>query len=844
MKAQCDFGLDQEMDDTVLGLDLSSAVIRSRSSAGLGLSLDSSARLLLESMGCGVLAVDASGQIMGANPAATRLLNSSESDLLMQKVGELLDDRSGDLLDTIQATLGDGRERLAEAVQLICPDGARVHADVHCTAMTVVDGQPAWAVLCLADLSHRWRTDLVRATESRVLGLVAGGASLQHILTEITAGLERLFPGSMAAAVVLDERLEGLYVMAGENIPSDLTEAFEGHRPSEHSHSAALAVHRATAVVAVDVDAAPEWQAHLDLAHACGIRACWSLPILGDSGSALGSIALFFTEPREAAAGEFASVAFLAPLAAIAVERDRRNLALRTSQERLTSVVDAAVEAFRDWDLESDSIWWNRRPDSEFDFPEDDARTGSETWLRLVHPEDRDGVRDGVLRAVEAGQPLWEARYRVLRGDGSWGHVLDRAVLLRGASGRISRLIGGILDITNQIRIEEQLHQIQRLESIGQLSGGIAHDFNNLLTVILGNAEVLTELAAGDPALHTLAGTICKAAERGADLTQRLLAFGRRQALAPCAIDLDQRVQEQLPMLRRLLGESIEIQFHSDAGAHTAMVDPTQLDNALLNLCINARDAMPSGGRLDIRLGEELVEETESEDNESIPSGRYVALSVSDTGTGISQEALAHVFEPFFTTKEVGKGTGLGLPMVYGFVRQSGGQVRLQSAAGEGTCVTLILPPGPGREAARDAGTTPPRQPVGHGRILMVEDDPMVREFSAEQLRSLGFDVLVSTHGEEALGMLRSGVKVDLLFTDVVMPGGMSGVELVAAARRLRPGLPALLVSGYAEPLLGENGGPAIDLPLLGKPYRRAELAEQLRLALASTHPTAPDKTS
>jgi signal transduction histidine kinase len=391
--------------------------------------------------------------------------------------------------------------------------------------------------------------------------------------------------------------------------------------------------------------------------------------------------------------------------------------------------------------------------------------------------------------------------------------------------------------------LNARLQQSQRLQAIGQLTGGVAHDFNNLLTVVLGNAELLAEQTQG--AQRELAEMIVQAAGRGAELTQQLLAFARKQALDPRPTDVNQLVAGLDPMLRRTLGEHIEIESVRGAGLWPAMVDPGQLENALLNLCLNARDAMAEGGRLTIETANASLDRAYADRFPDVTPGQYVMIAVSDTGHGIAPEHLDKVFEPFFTTKEKGKGTGLGLAMVYGFIKQSAGHLNIYSEPGQGTTLKLYLPRaakaeprGPGGagvagEASDSTATT--AAPVlrgGRETVLVVEDDALVRRYACNELASLGYRVLDADSGARALAVLRERDDVDLLFTDIVMPGGLSGRDLADEALVLRPRLRVLYTSGYSENAIVHHGRLDPGVNLLAKPYRRAELARAVREAL------------
>lgn len=394
-------------------------------------------------------------------------------------------------------------------------------------------------------------------------------------------------------------------------------------------------------------------------------------------------------------------------------------------------------------------------------------------------------------------------------------------------------------DITQQRVLAEQMIQAQKLESLGHLTGGVAHDFNNLLTVILGNAEMLVEQAAPGTTGHILADMIFSAAQRGAAMTQRLLAFARKQALEPVPSDLNVLVSTTDQLLRHTLGGHIQIDMVRAPGLWLTLVDPGQLESALLNLAINARDAMPDGGRLTIETANINLDETYVSQHSGVAPGEYVMLAVSDSGSGIAPELLARVFEPFYTTKQMGKGTGLGLAMVYGFVMQSKGHIAIYSELEHGTTVKIYLP--------RLVNAELPEAPAGapalvHGGsnqlILLAEDDPMVRAYAGGQLQELGYRVIEAASGAEALDLLYARDDIDLLFTDVVMPGGMSGRQLADAAQAFRPALPILYTSGYTEDAIIHHGRLDPGVMLLSKPYRRADLAQKVSAALAAASAT------
>jgi signal transduction histidine kinase len=388
-------------------------------------------------------------------------------------------------------------------------------------------------------------------------------------------------------------------------------------------------------------------------------------------------------------------------------------------------------------------------------------------------------------------------------------------------------------EVAERMKAEEALRQSQKMEAIGQLTGGIAHDFNNLLTIIVGNIELLQRRLPEDAGrLRRAADSAMQGARRAATLTQRLLAFSRRQPLEPRPIDANKLVAEMSELLRRTLGETIVLEAVLAGGLWRTQADPNQLENAVLNLAVNARDAMPGGGRLTIETANARLDDAYvAALAEPLPAGQYVLIAVSDTGTGIDRATLERVFEPFFTTKEVGKGTGLGLSQVYGFVRQSNGHVRIYSEPGEGTTIKIYLPrligTGPDPDAPPSASAATLR---GEGEtILVVEDEHELRHYTTETLRELGYAVLEAPDGHAALDILDRHPEIDLLFTDVVLGGALNGRALADEALRRRPGLKVLFTTGYTSNAIVHHGRLDPGVNLIGKPFTYADLAGKVR---------------
>ncbi|MDA9531716.1 CHASE3 domain-containing protein [Bradyrhizobium sp. CCBAU 25338] len=409
-------------------------------------------------------------------------------------------------------------------------------------------------------------------------------------------------------------------------------------------------------------------------------------------------------------------------------------------------------------------------------------------------------------------------------------HLMISGRPMRDGQGNVSGAVLVYHDATTSRETERQLHQSQKLDAIGKLTGGVAHDFNNMLTVISGNTETLVESLKDQPELQRTARLIDDAAERCAELIQHLLAFARRQPLEPRNVEINAAIADIAKLLRPTLGEQIQIETVLEQGAMTTHIDPSRLTNAVLNMAINARDAMPNGGKLLLETHRVVLDEAYAQANADVAPGPYIMLAVSDTGTGMSVEIQQKAFEPFFTTKEVGKGSGLGLSMVYGFVKQSGGHIKIYSEEGHGTTIKLYLPPGEG--TAEVAASIAPQAEGGAETIFVVEDDPLVRNFVTTQLQSLGYKTVAAPDSKAALELIGAGQKFDLLFTDVVIPGGMSGRELAEEVARRRPGVKVLYTSGYTDNAIIHQGKLDDGVMLLTKPYRRNQLAEMIRKAL------------
>ncbi|CDZ34743.1 Putative sensor histidine kinase with PAS/PAC and Response regulator receiver domains [Neorhizobium galegae bv. officinalis] len=493
-------------------------------------------------------------------------------------------------------------------------------------------------------------------------------------------------------------------------------------------------------------------------------------------------------------------------------DRKRAAEKLVESEERFAIVAMMTTDAVWDWDIKNGRVQWNGSIASIFGHGEEPVEDGFAAWEAKIHPDDRSRVVSSLLAAIEDQAETWQEEYRFRRGAGTYAEVFDQGHIIRNTSAEATRMVGGVRDVTETRLKEAKRLQAQRLEAIGQLTGGVAHDFNNLLTVLIGTAETLAD-EISDPRLSAVAQLNHKASRQGAALTRQLLTFAGRQPLEPAALNVNGPILAMEGLLSSALGETIMLNLQLDPAAGHVRADAAQLEASIVNLCINARDAMPNGGKVTIS--------TEQSSCDAV-------VRIADSGFGMDAETRAKAFEPFFTTKPFGKGSGLGLSMVYGFVRQSGGRIEIESEPGKGTIVSLYFP--------RLAPTEIPAETSASGvldrgneHILVVEDDTMVREFAEGTLISLGYSVTCAADATEALRILKTDGPFDLVFSDVVMPGEMDGRALATELIKQYPMLPVVLTTGYAD--VESIGAESRFRPLV-KPYSRRQLAEALREAI------------
>jgi len=511
--------------------------------------------------------------------------------------------------------------------------------------------------------------------------------------------------------------------------------------------------------------------------------------------------------------------------------RRRAEARLRASEENLERAQSIAHIGSWDHDLISGKLWWSSETYRIFGYGTQRPIVSLSFFLERVHPEDQAIVLRASTEARTQGK-AYAVEHRILRPDNSERLVQQKAEVIFGPDGKAIRMVGTTIDITDLRSLEEQLRHSQKLEAVGQLAGGIAHDFNNLLTAINGYCDLILEDLSPHDSLRTDLLEIRRAGERAATLTRQLLAFSRKQVLEPRVINLNTIVGGMNNMLRRLLGETVELQTHFQPDLGLVKADPGQLEQVILNLAVNARDAMPEGGKLTIETSNAVLDGGFALKDQSVVAGSYITLAVSDTGCGMDSETQSHVFEPFFTTKGRGKGTGLGLSMVYGIVKQSGGSIWVYSELNRGSTFKIYLPALLEAQVPDSINEPSGGLVQGSETVLVVEDESAVRSFTRMVLERSGYRVLEAADGDQALSVSQGHAgEIQLLVTDMVMPG-MGGRQVAETLERRRPSIRVLYLSGYAENSLAQRGTLGSDLPFLQKPFTMEALLQKVRQVL------------
>jgi PAS domain S-box-containing protein len=683
--------------------------------------------------------------------------------------------------------------------------------------------------------------------DDRILAMIMGQNPLPVILDALCADIEKHHDGMLCSVLFLDADGTTLRHGAAPSLPQGYRQAIDGVKIGPCVGSCGTAIYRKQPVVVSDIATDPLWVDFRRLALSHGLRACWSTPIPAQDGSVLGTFAVYYREPRTPDALHLQIIAHATHLVSLAVERDRDKTQLRAAEDRYRTLVERLPAITYVAELGAGGPWHYVSPQiqSILGFSPSEWLSDPLNWLNHIHSEDRE-IALAAEKLFQETQDLFQAEYRMFARDGRVLWFRDEGVMLRAAAGDRALLMQGVLyDITEHKRLEEQLRHSQKLEAVGQLAGGVAHDFNNLLMVIQAHNERLrARLAASDPASHKDAVEIERAVSRATALTQQLLAFSRRQVLQLKALDLNTVLTEVAKMLDRLIPANIELKIQPAAACSRVKADPGQMEQVILNLAVNARDAMPQGGRLTIGTRNVELHETFAGSHAQIPPGKYAVLTVSDTGVGMHSEIQAHIFEPFFTTKKPGKGTGLGLAIVYGVIKQTGGWITANSELGKGTTFDIYFPQVEVEEAkptsksiskhepASKIETSPASAAGGTETILLVEDQDEIRDLVREFLEKNGYTVLHAADGNEALQMAKEYKHpIHLLLTDVVMPN-LGGRELARRLTQPRPQMKVLFMSGYPDHATWSSELVDDTAAVLQKPFPLDTLVRKIRTLL------------
>jgi len=695
-----------------------------------------------------------------------------------------------------------------------------------------------------------------------VLSMIRTQAPLPQVLRVLCTNIEKQHPDLLCSVLLLDADGTTLRHGAAPSLPSEYSKAVDGIQIGPCAGSCGTAAYRKQPVIVADIATDPLWAnfCHIALHH--GLRACWSTPIASQDGRVLGTFAIYYREPRTPNAEHLQVVTHATHLAGIAIEHDRAKAELRTAEARYRTLVERLPAITYIAELGAGGPWHYVSPQIEtmLGFPPGEWLSDPMNWMNHIHPDDRE-IALAAEKLFQETHELFHAEYRMCARDGRLLWFRDEGVLLQQNDGQALLMQGVLYDITERKRLEDQLRHSQKMEAVGQLAGGVAHDFNNLLMLIQAHNEHLRDRLDADDAARKDALAIENAVTRAASLTGQLLAFSRKQVLRPKVLDLNAVLADVAKMLHRLIGENIELRVIPARSLGKVKADPGQLEQVILNLAVNSRDAMPAGGRLTIATQNVELDENDSRKHEGAPPGKYVMLAVGDTGSGMDTETQAHMFEPFFTTKAPGKGTGLGLATVYGVVKHSDGWIWVDSEPGRGTTFQIYLPRVD--EAAVEESVVEERQcekievklsqaessqtrgesasenvssltaaPKGTETVLVVEDQDGIRDIVRESLRRNGYNVLIAIDGNQALEMSNAYPDpIHLLVTDLVMPN-IGGRELAQRLTPLRPGMKVLFMSGYSEHSALDIEASGQAATILQKPFSLDALARNVRRVL------------
>jgi PAS domain S-box-containing protein len=818
---------------------------------------------ILESAGEGILGVDHEGRHTFVNSSAARMLGYAGEELLGRRPHETWqrshEDGSAFLPEdgTVYAAIRRGTIHRAENEVLWRKDGSSFYAECTCAPRFAEDGRISGAVIVLRDITERKKAeDASRAGErrlrelNRLQELLLSSNPIGQKLKLVTENVVRIVGADFARVWMIRpgdrcetgcihaQVVEGphacrfrdrcLHLLASSGRYTHTDGGDHSRVPFGCYKIGMIAAGEEPKFLTNDVTNDPRvhnqaWAKQLGLVSFAGYR------LVRDEGEPLGVLALF--SKQAISAEEDSLLEGIANITSQVLHSARAEEELRLSSERLQLAKQAASIGVWDWDVVRNKLVWDDSMHELYGLRREQFGGAYEAWASALHPEDKVHA-ESEIQAVFRGEHEYADEFRILWPNGSIRHVQAVARTFRDQHGKPLRMIGTNMDITERKRLEAQYEQAQKMEAVGRLAGGVAHDFNNILGTIIGYSELARDQVGPT---HPLARDISKikvAAERAASLTKQLLAFSRRQVIYPIVLDLNKAVHGSLEMLKPLLGEDVRLTFKPEKKLGKVKVDPRQIDQILMNLGVNARDAMPGGGKIVIETADVDLDESYGYRGPVVP-GHYVMLSVSDTGSGIAPHDLPRIFEPFFTTKGPGKGTGLGLATVYGIVKQSDGYIWAYSEPDKGTTFKICFPrveePEQYLESESDDAVR-----GGAETILLVEDEASLREVAVDLLETAGYNVLRAEDARAAL-ILAQGYHqpIDLLLTDIIMPN-MSGTELYAHLREIRPNMKLLYMSGYAGQQLEHYGKFGQEIEYLEKPFTRKSLLSKVRAVMDS----------
>jgi len=668
--------------------------------------------------------------------------------------------------------------------------------------------------------------------DQQVLAMVMARAALPEILDTLCRNIEKHYDGLSCSVLLLEADGTTLRHSAAPSLPRDYRQSLDGVQIGPCAGSCGTAVYRRQQVIVSDIVSDPLWAEYRHLALPHGLRACWSTPVASQGGEIMGTFAVYYREARMPSEEHLQLIAHAAQVAAIAMEWGRDKAELSAAENRYRTLVERLPAVTYIAELGARGPWRYVSPqiESMLGFSSAEWLADPASWIDRVHPEDRESVL-AVEENFQKKRDLFQAEYRLLARDGRILWFRDEAVMLPTVEGQPCLMQGVMYDITERKRLEDQLRHSQKMEAVGLLAGGVAHDFNNLLMLIQAHNERLRAALAPGAAAQKESLGIEHAVTRAASLTGRLLAFSRKQVLQPRVMELNEVLAEVARMLDRLIDKKIALRVSPAPQLWPVKADPGQVEQLIMNLAVNARDAMPQGGQLLIETRNTEIGGAHPRLRDGVRPGEYVVLAVRDDGIGMDSETQAHMFEPFFTTKEPGKGTGLGLAIVYGVVKQLGGWTHVDSNPGQGTTFEIYLPRAdearaPGAVARILDLTTVPK---GTETILLVEDEVGIRELASDFLQGRGYKVLTAMDGNEALRIAEGHEDlIHLLVTDIVMPN-VGGKELAHRLRKVRPQIKVLLMSGYPDHPALASADVGMRTTVLQKPFSLDTLAHKVR---------------